>query len=249
MRNSVHRDGRERKVGPSPVWFLSPLRPARRSERHPFACIILAALLMTVGVQTPVKAETGLLFGTAATRYEGLTPFPKWTGALERYFARRGNLPGDCNESRFNQCHFQRWQDLKAELAGQSPDTQLRRINDFMNRYRYILDPINWGVKDYWASPDQFFAKFGDCEDYAIAKYFSLRALGWPAEMLRIVVLQDLNLNIAHAVLVVEHDGKSLVLDNQIAIVVEQSRIHHYRPIYSVNETGWWRHKPSPGGG
>ena len=42
-----------------------------------------------------------------------------------------------------------------------------------MNRSPYIVDPINWGVKDYWESPGQFFSRKGDCEDYAIAKYLT----------------------------------------------------------------------------
>jgi predicted transglutaminase-like cysteine proteinase len=261
MSNPVH--GRHtgllaRRPEGGPVQLPAATRPGRRHcpgfIRRLVAGAAMAAMLSAGGMaaaslMATAAAETHLLFGTTSTRYQGLTPFPKWTGALERYFARRGNMPGSCDENRFNRCHYQRWQDLKAELKSAPPDVQLRRINDFMNRYRYIIDPINWGVKDYWESPDQFFAKYGDCEDYAIAKYFSLRALGWPADRLKIVVLQDLNLNIAHAVLVVDHDGKSLVLDNQIAIIVEQSRIHHYRPIYSVNETGWWRHKPIPADG
>ena len=112
-----------------------------------------------------------------------------------------------------------------------------------MNRSPYIIDPINYGVPDYWATPVQFFVKDGDCEDYAITKYLSLRSLGWPAEKMRIVVLQDMNLNIAHAVLVVQLNGKGYVLDNQISQLVTDDQILHYRPIYSINENAWWLHR------
>ena len=57
------------------------------------------------------------------------------------------------------------------------------------------------------------------------------------------VVLQDLNLRIPHAILIVNVDGRQLVLDNQIPQVVEAATIRHYRPIYSVNETSWWLHR------
>jgi predicted transglutaminase-like cysteine proteinase len=60
---------------------------------------------------------------------------------------------------------------------------------------------------------------------------------------MKIVVLQDINLGVAHAILVVKYEGRNLVLDNQIGQVVDATRIRHYRPIYSVNEMGWWRHK------
>ncbi len=125
----------------------------------------------------------------------------------------------------------------------EAPLAQLKRVNGFMNRHRYIIDPINWGVKDYWATPGQFFRKHGDCEDYAIAKYLSLKMLGWDTGKMRIVVLRDLNLKIAHAVLLVRLNDSYMLLDNQIAIVVDSKRIRHYRPIYSVNEKSWWRHR------
>jgi predicted transglutaminase-like cysteine proteinase len=112
-----------------------------------------------------------------------------------------------------------------------------------MNRQRYLTDPRNYGVKDYWATPIQFLKRDGDCEDYAIAKFISLRALGFTNDMLRIVVLQDLNLRIGHAILVVYLDGRALVLDNQVRRVVPAETIRHYQPIYSINEQHWWLHR------
>lgn len=179
----------------------------------------------------------------------GLRPFPKWTGVLERYFKNKAATANEasCTSSQFNKCHFRKWMELMDSVRGQDPMAQLRRINGYMNRSRYIVDPINWGVKDYWASPREFFRKYGDCEDYAIAKYLTLRALGWNVDRMRIVVLQDLNLRIAHAVLVVRVDDKYMLLDNQLSIVVDTTRIKHYKPIYSLNEKGWWRHRVAPG--
>ena len=98
-------------------------------------------------------------------------------------------------------------------------------------------------MRDYWATPKQFFDRNGDCEDYAISKYISLRNLGLPVEDMRIVVLNDLNLKIAHAMLVVYLDGEALVLDNQITQVINARRIRHYKPIYSINERNWWLHR------
>jgi predicted transglutaminase-like cysteine proteinase len=60
---------------------------------------------------------------------------------------------------------------------------------------------------------------------------------------MRIVVLNDLNLRIAHAVLAVYVSGKPYILDNQISKVVPASSIHHYQPVYSINENGWWLHR------
>jgi len=60
---------------------------------------------------------------------------------------------------------------------------------------------------------------------------------------LRILVLQDLNLRLAHAVLIVYHKGRALLLDNQIKHVVDTRKVHHYKPIYSINEQFWWLHR------
>ena len=93
------------------------------------------------------------------------------------------------------------------------------------------------------SSPGEFFVHDGNCHDYAIAKYISLRLLGFDEEKLRIVALNDLNLRVGHAVLVVIQGDKDLVLDNQVPQVVDSSTIHHYQPIYAVNETAWWLYR------
>ncbi len=111
-----------------------------------------------------------------------------------------------------------------------------------LNRSAYITDMVNWGMQDYWETPLEFMLNQGDCEDYAIAKYMLLRAAGLPAEQMRIVILQDINLNEMHAILVVSHEGRALVLDNFQPNVVDSRRIVHYRPIYALNEAKWWRH-------
>ncbi|MBI3453477.1 MAG: transglutaminase-like cysteine peptidase [Rhodospirillales bacterium] len=184
------------------------------------------------------------IFGTQEIGNANLAPFRKWTGMLDRQALEQPLYDGPCTARRFNRCHLQEWRELLADLANEDRLTQLYQVNRFMNRVPYITDPVNYGLPDYWATPLQFAAKDGDCEDYAIAKYFSLKALGVPASDMRIVVLDDLNLRIPHAVLVVYLEGRALVLDNQISRVVTADSIRHYRPVYSINEQGWWLHRP-----
>lgn len=204
---------------------------------------ILRASLLACGILAAVPVATAApvgIFGFKEHAHKDLKPFPKWRKVLDNYKTQ----PGDCKSGRLNACAYKKWEELIAELKDKPKRYQLNKVNAYINLYRYILDPINWGVKDYWEIPKEFFARFGDCEDYAIVKYFTLRALGWDAEDMKIIVLQDLNLKIAHAVLAVQIDKKEMVLDNQIGLVIESRRIRHYRPIYSVNENGWWRYKP-----
>ena len=164
--------------------------------------------------------------------------FPKWRGML-RLFENELKTCGP------DQCRKTEWQAIVERLRGKDIMTQLREINTEMNKRPYITDQVNWNLPDYWATPLQFLQKGGDCEDFAIAKYMALRAVGVPVEDMRIVVLNDLNLGIAHAVLAVYVNANPYILDNQISKVVPASTIRHYQPVYSINENGWWLHRNS----
>lgn len=218
-------------------------RRRRTFWRAAFALMIGAALFVGFMPREASPAVYPPLFGTKEVRSDNLRPFPKWTGLLDRYFKERDLPDGSCDSARFNRCHLAEWKKFLVDIEGESRKRQVELINKRMNSVRYITDIRNYGVNDYWATPKQFLYRDGDCEDYAIAKYMSLRTLGFTPEEMRVVVLQDLNLRIAHAVLVVYLDEKGLVLDNQIKQVVEQGKIHHYSPYYSINETAWWLHK------
>jgi len=176
------------------------------------------------------------LFGSTELHSGNLKMFPKWRSTLERFESEIKS----CDAS---QCKKKQWEAVIDGLRGKDLMTQLREINTEMNDKRYITDPVNWNLPDYWATPFQFLRKNGDCEDYAISKYMALRDLGVAAADMRIVVLNDLNLRIAHAVLAVYVNGKPYILDNQISKVVPSTSIHHYQPVYSINEDGWWLHR------
>jgi predicted transglutaminase-like cysteine proteinase len=180
--------------------------------------------------------ERDQLFGSSEVHSSNLKMFPKWRGTLQRF----ADELKSCDAS---QCKRTQWQTLIDGLRGKDLMTQLRELNSAMNDKRYITDPVNWSLPDYWATPFQFLRKNGDCEDYAISKYMALRELGVAAEDMRIVVLNDLNLRIAHAVLAVYVNGKPYILDNQISKVVPATSIRHYQPVYSINEDGWWLHR------
>ncbi len=148
-----------------------------------------------------------------------------------------------CRKTMAQNCYAQVWRDLLVSLKNKSPNEQIAQINIHMNKAPYITDIINWGVPDYWASLRQFFKKDGDCEDYAIAKYLSLKELGFDVDLMRIVVVQDTNLDVPHAILMVTLNGSRLILDNQISYVVEENTVLHYQPFYSINENAWWLHR------
>lgn len=188
----------------------------------------------------PSRAASSL-FRSSETSYSDLTRLKKWMGMLRRYEVEQKE-GSPCATRDYNSCKYPEWKKFMERIHVLQPEAQLAAVNRQMNKSRYILDSINWGDGDYWETPGQFLARSGDCEDYAIIKYMTLKRLGWPVDDMRIVIVQDLNLNIAHAILAVYFKDRIMILDNQINGVVDSVRIRHYRPVYSVNEKLWWRH-------
>ncbi|MDT4866284.1 Bacterial transglutaminase-like cysteine proteinase BTLCP [compost metagenome] len=119
---------------------------------------------------------------------------------------------------------------------------QLDSVNRFFNRQiRFADDSRVWRQVDYWATPIEALIKgAGDCEDYAIAKYFSLRRLGIPSEKLRITYVKALRLNQAHMVLTYYPSpaAEPLVLDNLIDQIRPASQRQDLLPVYAFNAEG-----------
>lgn len=221
-----------------------PHRPRCRTIAFLMAFALCTAINSGPAIAAYGATATGpSLFGYREVQSGKLHLFPKWRGALSRHFNEAKLPDASCRETAFNRCHLRQWKKFLRGLRGIDRMSQIKAVNFFFNRHPYIIDPKNYGVPDYWATPSQFLTRNGDCEDYAITKYFSLRQLGFSADSMRIVVLQDLNLNTAHAILIVYMGKKALVLDNQVATVVDATSILHYQPIYSINEKHWWLHR------
>lgn len=174
------------------------------------------------------------LFGSDEKKSRDLSAFTKWTGMFKRFEASMNTSKG-----------MQEMATLRNELRdvkGQSMDQMARDVNAMMNAKPYIVDQKNWGQSDYWATPVEFLTRGGDCEDFAIAKYAALRALGVPEERMRLAIVQDQVKNIPHAVLIVYGESGPLLLDNQIKSVSSAATMKRYKPIFSINRTAWWLH-------
>ncbi|MFN0044551.1 MAG: transglutaminase-like cysteine peptidase [Alphaproteobacteria bacterium] len=220
-----------------------------RRARTVFSARILAGVLVLAGPYclpgTGAAAEpTPALFGTRETRSDNLKPFQKWLGALERHAEEKLQLEVPCTPSALERCRLRLWKNFLEATARLDRRSQIDAVNRFANQHPYILDSVNWGMEDYWTSPKEMLDRNGDCEDYAILKFISLRLLGLDNDAMRLVVLQDTNLRILHAVLMIFHGEQTLILDNQIPSVVPMERIRHYKPVYSINERHWWLHRP-----
>lgn len=183
---------------------------------------------------TPADSGQAAIFGTTERSSTDLTAFTKWSAMFDRFSIEVSNKDSDDV--------VQKWRKDLAELRGLPLTEMASRVNDLMNKIRYISDNRNWGKSDYWETPVEFLTKGGDCEDFAIAKYVSLRALGVPDHVMRVAIVKDLQKGIPHAILIVYTKNGPMVLDNQIKRMVSTNNIHHYKPIFSINQTAWWLH-------
>lgn len=198
--------------------------------------IVFAVFLMGAFAAPTEARKYPKIFGSIELYSKKTSRFPRWLQMLDRF--QDGRRLCDSGT-----CTTKGWQALIEGLRGKDLTTQIKEVHRVLNSKKYILDIDNWGDEDYWATPYQFLKKNGDCEDYAIAKYMALKALGVAVEDMRVVALQDLNLKLGHAVLVVYTGDEPLMLDNQIAGVVPANSIRHYLPVFSINEDGWWLHR------
>jgi predicted transglutaminase-like cysteine proteinase len=116
-------------------------------------------------------------------------------------------------------------------------------VNRTLNRIRFVDDMAHWGEADYWATPAESVASNGgDCEDFAIAKYFLLKELGIPIARLRMTYVKATRLNQAHMVLAYypRPDAEPLVLDNLEDAVRPASQRTDLIPVYSFNDEEVW---------
>ncbi|MBL4909511.1 MAG: transglutaminase-like cysteine peptidase [Alteromonadaceae bacterium] len=170
-----------------------------------------------------------------ASKYAGSFNEPKLLSRVEAVYGKKA------------QQRTKNWLALLKSAKDNSQWNQLNKVNTFINRnVVYINDLPLWGKKDYWASPVETLGRgAGDCEDFAIAKFFSLVALGVPEEKLRLMYVRQLTVNEPHMVLIYFEQPNSIpfVLDNYDKRIKPATARRDLRPIYSFNGNGLWMAK------
>jgi predicted transglutaminase-like cysteine proteinase len=153
------------------------------------------------------------------------------------------------------------WQKALNDSTSAGEMEKLRFINAYINgRVTFVDDQTAWQVNDYWATPLESLGRAqGDCEDYTIAKYFSLKYLGVPVSKLRLTYARARiggpasTITQAHMVLAYysSPDAEPLILDNLISEIRPASRRADLAPVFSFNSEGVWMAggQPQPPGG
>lgn len=143
---------------------------------------------------------------------------------------------------------LEEWLALLQQLQNQGVQAQLRGVNDFFNRrIRWVDDIRVWGEEDFWSTPLEAMGKGqGDCEDYSIAKYITLKQLGITSQYLRMIYVRARigrsQTTQAHMVLgyYSTPDAEPLVLDNIIPSITPASQRTDLDPLFSFNSEGLW---------
>ncbi|WP_158174450.1 transglutaminase-like cysteine peptidase [Grimontia hollisae] len=135
------------------------------------------------------------------------------------------------------------WRNLVAQSAALSEREKLAVVNNFFNQLYFVDDIDLWGKKDYWATPLEFLGSAaGDCEDFSIAKYFTLRELGIDDKKLRLVYVNAIKLNQFHMVVAYYPTPSSepVLLDNLDPEIKKASKRQDLLPVYSFNGSRLW---------
>ena len=133
------------------------------------------------------------------------------------------------------------------QVSRKTEDDQLKVLNKHINeRIQFHEDLDNWKVADYWSGVQELLnIGRGDCEDYAIAKYFSLVASGVSDKKLRLVraLVEQNNQQVPHMVLAYFHNESTadpLILDNLTNDILSLSSRRDLKPEFSFNAEGVW---------
>jgi predicted transglutaminase-like cysteine proteinase len=139
------------------------------------------------------------------------------------------------------------WQKLITDHQSDAEQNKVRLVNQFVNQMQYVDDAVKWGRRDYWATPLEFLAaNGGDCEDFAIAKYFTLKSMGVPESRLRMVYVKSRPAGQSHMVLEYfpEKAGSPVVLDNDNNQLITADKRTDLVPVYSFNRRSYWLSRP-----
>lgn len=185
----------------------------------------------------PSSATTNLgVFESVAISAARLPAAGKWQAARKTDYSRM--FSADCVASGFAGCDSRfatKIRSIADQVAGLSDREMLNLVNRTVNgAMEYKSDAAIWGTSDYWATPVEMAGKgAGDCEDFAIAKYWALRSLGVPDDKLQLVLLQDTRRQLFHAVLIAHTSTGAYVLDNVSNRLLVDADIAQYQPIMS----------------
>jgi predicted transglutaminase-like cysteine proteinase len=190
--------------------------------------------------RSALAAPTGEPFGLGTFRAPEGALWVKWRQAESALGADRNVVTACRNSSESCSPAARRYVELIDIAKSLTGRARFGHVNRAVNvAVRFVSDMTQHGVMDLWSSPVATMTSGrGDCEDYAIAKYFILREAGIAAEDLQLVLVRDNVVRQDHAVLAVREDGRWLVLDNRSNLMLEPTELTSLTPLFTLDHRG-----------
>ncbi|WP_422641442.1 transglutaminase-like cysteine peptidase [Vibrio salilacus] len=179
-----------------------------------------------------------MLFFATTTSFALNTQEQRWVDSVRKTYGDRAAR------------RVESWRREMSQYASLPERQKLTKVNRFFNQLNFVDDITLWGKNDYWATPLEFLgSNAGDCEDFTIAKYFSLLELGVPDKKLRLVYVKAIELNQFHMVLAyyATPSAEPVLLDNINPEIKRASTRRDLLPIYSFNGKNLWLMKSKKG--
>lgn len=193
----------------------------------------LAAVATLLVVQAGGAASCPPLDPEEANHEGVADAMPGWTEAL-----RAAEL-----EMQVPSAEVTAWLAYLDGMRAATPLTHLDAVNRYVNRAPFRCEGVaaDGTQLDVWVTPATFFREGGDCEDFALAKYLSLRRLGFAVDDLRVVVAFDRVTGSNHAFVAACANGAAYALDNLFRPVISLGALRdYYVLLYAMNERAWW---------
>ena len=191
-----------------------------------------------------VRANAPGVFGSVAIGMHHVADRAQWERVLAEDATRFFTTGCAVGEQICNLPNWQRWQAIYRQARKLGKRERIAFVNQEVNRLvRYVDDRTLYGKTDHWARLEETVRHgAGDCEDYAIAKMWLLKALGIPAKSLQLVALRDTRRGLDHAVLAVHLENDILILDNVRDRALSHQQLAHYQPLYSFAQEASFVH-------
>lgn len=206
-------------------------RPVSQSEEAPRAEEIGLRL-------THLEPPAALLLRSIPFAVPGGDLAAKWRAAMQRW-QREQETIASCEGGGCANPAVRRWHDIRRIAAGRQGRDRLLLVHDAINHaISYRTDSLAFGRPDYWATPLETLTKWGDCEDYVIAKFLMLRSLEVDIEEMKLVALREDRTGEYHAILAVRSAGEWLFMDNKRGVLTRESDYADTTPLALVDDSG-----------
>ncbi len=205
---------------------------------------ILLAVFVTLFASTGAYCQTMYSFETAEDFFAPAEDWPAWQNTLDRHYSEREEIHQCLSDEEACTRRLKGLRHILLKGADLRPEQQIRLVNRYINRQHYKDDRISSQsmAGNQWETLTEFLNEGGDCEDFAVAKYFVLREFGVDAKNMRIVIGRESQRATHHAMLAIRFDEGVWLLENDNTIHRNGYQDIN-RFVYAINEQGIWDHE------